>query len=222
MKSFGIGVFVLEYEKVIDVVDAVNNGEKVVEIAKKLGISKDTFSRRLSEVGYKFNNSLKIYEYVGEASEEDKVNVRKSSEIFQKKVRKSSVKVQKKVGQNEEEFQKNIGQEEEKIQKKVGRKEEKNVEKGIEVNNLSFSEDEIKALKKLVKIQQSDEAKILFDLMELPFSGKTIKKTVLVRDDLLDDFEKFAEKITVNNKMITKNMLIELALYDFMTKYNKN
>lgn len=215
-------MFVLEYEKVIDVVDAVNNGEKVVEIAKKLGISKDTFSRRLSEVGYKFNNSLKIYEYVGEASEEDKVNVRKSSEIFQKKVRKSSVKVQKKVGQNEEEFQKNIGQEEEKIQKKVGRKEEKNVEKGIEVNNLSFSEDEIKALKKLVKIQQSDEAKILFDLMELPFSGKTIKKTVLVRDDLLDDFEKFAEKITVNNKMITKNMLIELALYDFMTKYNKN
>lgn len=222
MKSFGIGVFVLEYEKVIDVVDAVNNGEKVVEIAKKLGISKDTFSRRLSEVGYKFNNSLKIYEYVGEASEEDKVNVRKSSEIFQKKVRKSSVKVQKKVGQNEEEFQKNVGQEEKKIQKKVGRKEEKNVEKGIEVNNLSFSEDEIKALKKLVKIQQSDEAKILFDLMELPFSGKTIKKTVLVRDDLLDDFEKFAEKITVNNKMITKNMLIELALYDFMTKYNKN
>lgn len=222
MKSFGIGVFVLEYEKVIDVVDAVNNGEKVVEIAKKLGISKDTFSRRLSEVGYKFNNSLKIYEYVGEASEEDKVNVRKSSEIFQKKVRKSSVKVQKKVGRNEEEFQKNVGQEEEKIQKKVGRKEEKNVEKGIEVNNLSFSEDEIKALKKLVKIQQSDEAKILFDLMELPFSGKTIKKTVLVRDDLLDDFEKFAEKITVNNKMLTKNMLIELALYDFMTKYNKN
>ncbi|MBK5492007.1 hypothetical protein [Bacillus sp. TH13] len=212
----------MEYEKVIDVVDAVNNGEKVVEIAKKLGISKDTFSRRLSEVGYKFNNSLKIYEYVGEASEEDKVNVRKSSEIFQKKVRKSSVKVQKKVGQNEEEFQKNVGQEEKKIQKKVGRKEEKNVEKGIEVNNLSFSEDEIKALKKLVKIQQSDEAKILFDLMELPFSGKTIKKTVLVRDDLLDDFEKFAEKITVNNKMITKNMLIELALYDFMTKYNKN
>ncbi|PHB83017.1 hypothetical protein COE94_19500 [Bacillus toyonensis] len=199
------------YEKVIDVVDAVNNGEKVVDIAKKLGISKDTFSRRLSDVGYKFNNSLKRYEYLGEASEEDKVNVRKSSEIFQKKVRKSSVKVQKEVGQKEEGFQKIVGQ-----------KEEKNIEKEIKVNNLSFSEDEIKALKKLIKIQQSDESKILFDLMELPYSGKSIKKTVLVRDDLFDEFEKFAEKITVNNKLITKNMLIELALYDFMTKYNKN
>lgn len=201
----------LEYEKVIDVVDAVNNGEKVVEIAKKLGISKDTFSRRLSEVGYKFNNSLKIYEYLGEASEKEKVNVRKSSEIFQKKVRKISVKVQKEVGQKEE-----------KVQKSFGQREEKNVEKEIKVNNLSFSEDEIKALKKLIKIQQSDESKILFDLMELPFSGKTIKKTVLVSGDLFGEFEKFAEKITVNNKLITKNMLIELALFDFMTKYNKN
>lgn len=204
-------MFVLEYEKVIDVVDAVNNGEKVVEIAKKLGISKDTFSRRLSEVGYKFNNSLKIYEYLGEASEKEKVNVRKSSEIFQKKVRKISVKVQKEVGQKEE-----------KVQKSFGQREEKNVEKEIKVNNLSFSEDEIKALKKLIKIQQSDESKILFDLMELPFSGKTIKKTVLVSGDLFGEFEKFAEKITVNNKLITKNMLIELALFDFMTKYNKN
>ncbi|MEI4719176.1 hypothetical protein WAG26_28440 [Bacillus cereus] len=201
----------MEYEKVIDVVDAVNNGEKVVNIAKKLGISKDTFSRRLSEVGYKFNNSLKVYEYLGEDSEEDKVNVRKCSEIFQKKVRKSSVKVQKEIGQKEE-----------KVQKSVGQKEETFVEKEIKVNNLSFSEDEIKILKKLIKIQQSDESKILFDLMELPFSGKSIKKTVLVRDDLFDEFEKFAEKITVNNKLITKNMLIELALYDFMTKYNKN
>ncbi|HDR6390215.1 TPA: hypothetical protein QCU93_005616 [Bacillus cereus] len=200
----------MEYEKLIDIVDAVNNGEKVVDIAKKLGISKDTFSRRLSEVGYKFNNSLKKYEYSGEASEEDNVNGRKSSEIFQKKVRRSSVKVQKDVGHKEE-----------KIQKSVGQKEEAFVEKEIKVNNLSFSEDEIKALKKLIKIQQSDESKILFDLMELPFSGKSIKKTVLVRDDLFDEFEKFAEKITVNNKLITKNMLIELALYDFMTKYNK-
>ncbi|MDA2561958.1 hypothetical protein PDQ32_31050 [Bacillus cereus] len=210
------------YERVIDVVDAVNNGEKVVDIAKKLGISKDTFSRRLSEVGYKFNNSLKIYEYLGEASEEDKVNVRKSSEIFQKKVRKSSVKVQKKVGQKEEEVQNNVGHKEEESRKIFGRKEENNVEKENKVSNLSFSDDEIKALKSLIKIQQSDESKILFDLMKLPFSGKTIKKTVLVRDDLLDDFENFAEKITLNNKMITKNMLIELAFYDFMTKYNKN
>ncbi|MDA1861357.1 hypothetical protein PDK22_27150 [Bacillus cereus group sp. BY122LC] len=212
----------MEYEKVIDVVDAVNNGEKVLEIAKKLGISKDTFSRRLSEVGYKFNNSLKIYEYLGEASEKEKVNVRKSSEIFQKKVRKNSVKVQKEVGQKEEKVQKEVGQKEEKVQKSFGRREEKNVEKEIKVNNLSFSEDEIKALKKLIKIQQSDESKILFDLMELPFSGKTIKKTVLVSGDLFGEFEKFAEKITVNNKLITKNMLIELALFDFMTKYNKN
>lgn len=204
MNRFGIGVFVLEYEKVIDIVDTVNNGKKVMDVAKELGISKDTFSRRLSEVGYKFNNSLKKYEYVGEVSEKNQVDGRMCSELFQRKVRRNAVKRPTVVGQKSED-----------VRIKV-------VEKEAKVNDLSFSEDEIKSLKKLIKIQQSDQSKILFDLMELPFSGKTIKKTVLGRDDLLDEFEKFAEKITVNNKMITKNMLIELALYEFMTKYNKN
>ncbi|HDR3452205.1 TPA: hypothetical protein QCN67_005603 [Bacillus thuringiensis] len=204
MNRFGIGVFALEYEKVIDIVDTVNNGKKAIDVAKELGISKDTFSRRLSEVGYKFNNRLKKYEYVGEVSEKNQVDGRICSELFQKKVRRNAVKRPTVVGQKSED-----------VRIKV-------VEKEAKVNDLSFSEDEIKSLKKLIKIQQSDQSKILFDLMELPFSGKTIKKTVLGRDDLLDDFEKFAEKITVNNKMITKNMLIELALYEFMTKYNKN
>lgn len=204
MNRFGIGVFALEYEKVIDIVDTVNNGKKAIDVAKELGISKDTFSRRLSEVGYKFNNRLKKYEYVGEVSEKNQVDGRICSELFQKKVRRNAVKRPTVVGQKSED-----------VRIKV-------VEKEAKVNDLSFSEDEIKSLKKLIKIQQSDQSKILFDLMELPFSGKTIKKTVLGRDDLLDEFEKFAEKITVNNKMITKNMLIELALYEFMTKYNKN
>lgn len=194
----------MEYEKVIDIVDTVNNGKKAIDVAKELGISKDTFSRRLSEVGYKFNNRLKKYEYVGEVSEKNQVDGRICSELFQKKVRRNVVKRPTVVGQKSED-----------VRIKV-------VEKEAKVNDLSFSEDEIKSLKKLIKIQQSDQSKILFDLMELPFSGKTIKKTVLGRDDLLDEFEKFAEKITVNNKMITKNMLIELALYEFMTKYNKN
>lgn len=204
MNRFGIGVFALEYEKVIDIVEAVNSGEKVVDVAKKLGVSKDTLSRRLSEVGYKYNNTLKKHEYVGEISEKSQVDGRKISELIRKKVRKNAV-----------ERPTDVGQRAEKIHIKV-------VEEETKVNGLSFSDDEIKILKKLIKIQQSDQSKILFDLMELPFSGKTIKKTVLVRDDLLDEFEKFAEKITVNNKMITKNMLIELALYEFMTKYNKN
>lgn len=206
MNLFGIGVFVLVYEKVIDVVDAVNSGEKVIDVAKEFGISKDTFSRRLSEVGYKFNNTLKEYEYVGEESEKNKINGRMSSELFRKKVRKGAVKHPNNVRQKAEEVHTGVVEKETKVI----------------VNDLSFSEDEIKVLKKLIKIQQNDESKILFDLMELPFSGKSIKKTVLVNGDLFDEFEKFAEKITVNNKMITKNMLIELALYDFMTKYNKN
>ncbi|MES5930271.1 hypothetical protein QCI77_30745 [Bacillus cereus group sp. MG9] len=194
------------YEKVIDVVDGVNSGEKVIDVAKELGISKDTFSRRLSEVGYKFNNSLKKYEYVGEESEKNKVNGRMCSELFQKKVRRGAVKHPNNVRQKAEEVHMGVVEKETKVI----------------VNDLSFSEDEIKVLKKLIKIQQNDESKILFDLMELPFLGKSIKKTVLVNGDLFDEFEKFAKKITVNNKMITKNMLIELALYDFMTKYNKN
>ncbi|MRB49487.1 hypothetical protein GH860_30610, partial [Bacillus thuringiensis] len=66
----------MEYEKVIDIVDTVNNGKKAIDVAKELGISKDTFSRRLSEVGYKFNNRLKKYEHVGEVSEKNQVDGR--------------------------------------------------------------------------------------------------------------------------------------------------
>uniref|UniRef100_UPI0034E0AB8B hypothetical protein n=1 Tax=Bacillus thuringiensis TaxID=1428 RepID=UPI0034E0AB8B len=111
----------------------MNNGKKAIDVAKELGISKDTFSRRLSEVGYKFNNRLKKYEYVGEVSEKNQVDGRICSELFQKKVRRNAVKRPTVVGQKSED-----------VRIKV-------VEKEAKVNDLSFSEDEIKSLKKLIR-----------------------------------------------------------------------
>lgn len=46
----------------IDVVGRINSGEKVGQVAKDLGISQSTLSRKLKENGFVYNNKFKVYE----------------------------------------------------------------------------------------------------------------------------------------------------------------
>lgn len=56
-----------------EIVEKINNGEKVGEVAKEVGISQSTLSRKLKNEGYNYDNKNKIY-------------VRKNSENSQNKV----------------------------------------------------------------------------------------------------------------------------------------
>jgi hypothetical protein len=183
--------------KIIDIINVINNGEKVPVVAKSLGVSKDTLSRRLKSVGYKFDNSLKKYVYFGNDSEKSRNDETLFSDLVLVKTERK-----KKVGSDSDKKKESIS---EKGMNKFG------VEK-------FFSSKEILELKKIIKVFQDDKTKIFLDLLPVGNTGKVVKKTVLVGDDLYGEFEKFADKFT--NKHVTKHQLIELALYELMEKYN--
>ncbi|MDH2890400.1 hypothetical protein MX160_20865 [Bacillus cytotoxicus] len=170
---------------IIEIVNEINAGERVPVIAKRLGVSKDTLSRRLKSVGYKFDNSLKKYVYFGNISEKIQIdNVLFSSLVMTRT-----------------EGSKN----------KFRNLEEKEV-------FFNFSDSEIKTLKEVVKVFQDEKSKLFLELVPLLDTGKVVKKTILVGDELYIKFEKFAERFT--NKHISKHQLIELALYNLMKQYN--
>lgn len=184
--------------KVIDVIDAVRNKEKMEDIAKRLGTSKSTLCKKIKSLGYKFNNSLKYYEYKGEESEKNKIDNILISEVIKRKVIKKSEQVQINVGEKEE------------VKKDDDLKEKSMIEGQV------LTSDEIESLKELAKIYKSSRINLFIDLAYLPYEGDKVKKSISVDSDLYLDFERFAERY--EKKGISKNQLLELAMYDFMKK----
>lgn len=184
--------------KVIDVIDAVRNKEKMEDIAKRLGTSKSTLGKKIKSLGYKFNNSLKYYEYKGEESEKNKIDNILISEVIKRKVIKKSEQVQINVGEKEE------------VKKDDDLKEKSMIEGQV------LTSDEIESLKELAKIYKSSRINLFIDLAYLPYEGDKVKKSISVDSDLYLDFERFAERY--EKKGISKNQLLELAMYDFMKK----
>ncbi|WP_249410248.1 hypothetical protein [Bacillus cereus] len=198
--------------KVIDIVELTNGSRTMPDVAKELGISKDTLRRRLNSVGYKYDNSLKKTVYKGEESEKNQIDNLLISDLIQKKAENNQKKTennQKNIRKKSEENQKgtveilNVGQ-------KVGNKSEK--------NQSDFTESEILALKQLVHIVKSDEAKLFLELASLPQSKESKKSSIVIGKDIHEQFEEFAKPFS--NKRISKFSLIELALYEFMKKYS--
>lgn len=199
--------------KVIDIVELTNGTRTMPDVAKELGISKDTLRRRLNSVGYKYDNSLKKTIYKGEESEKNQIDNLLISDLIQKKAENN----QKKTESN----QKNIRKISEKNQKEtvevlnVGQEE---VRKKSEINQSDFTESEILALKQLVHIVKSDEAKLFLELASLPQSKESKKSSIVIGKDIHEQFEEFAKPF--GSKRISKFSLIELALYEFMKKYS--
>lgn len=198
--------------KVIDIVELTNGTRTMPDVAKELGISKDTLRRRLNSVGYKYDNSLKKTVYKGEESEKNQIDNLLISDLIQKKTENN----QKKTESN----QKIIRKESEKNQKEIVEKLNVVQEVGnkSEKNQSDFTESEILALKQLVHIVKSDEAKLFLELASLPQSKESKKSSIVIGKDIHEQFEEFAKPFS--NKRISKFSLIELALYEFMKKYS--
>jgi len=65
-----------------EIVQRINSGEKVGEVAKSLGMAQSTLSRKLKVDGYFYNNRTKVYEIIekdtksfGEISEKNKTEI---------------------------------------------------------------------------------------------------------------------------------------------------
>lgn len=184
--------------KVIDVIDAVKNKEKMEDIAERLGTSKSTLGKKIKSLGYKFNNSLKYYEYEGEELEKNKIDNMNISEVIKRKGVKKSEVILKNDGEKEE------------VKKNNDLGEKSIIEEQV------LTSDEIESLKELAKIYKSAHVNLFIDLAYLPYEGDKVKKSISVDSDLYLDFERFAERF--EKKGISKNQLLELAMYDFMKK----
>lgn len=184
--------------KVINVIDAVKNKEKIEDIAKELGTSKSTLGKKIKSLGYVYNNALKYYEYLGKESEKDKIDNMLMSEVIKRKGVKKSEDIQINKGKKEE------------LKKDADLKEKSMIEGQV------LTSDEIESLKELAKIYKSSRINLFIELAYLPYEGDKVKKSISVDSDLYLDFERFAERF--EKRGISKNQLLELAMYDFMKK----
>ncbi|MGM1356038.1 hypothetical protein [Bacillus cereus group sp. BceL302] len=192
--------------KVIDVIELINGSRTMPDVAKELGLSKDTLRRRLNSVKYKYDNSLKKTVYKGEESEKNQIDnllisdlIPKRDEINQKNVRKTSEKRQKEVVGISDIVQKGVG-------------------KISEKNQSDFTESEILALKKLVNVVESNESRLFLELSSLPDFKESKKSSIVISKEIHEQFEEFVKPFV--NKRVSKFSLIELALYEFMKKYS--
>lgn len=184
--------------KVIDVIDAVKNKEKIEDIAKEIGTSKSTLGKKIKSLGYVYDNKLKYYHYLGEESEKNKIDNMLISEVIKRKGVKKSEVSQTFDGKKEEVKKNNVLDEKSIIEEQV------------------LTSEEIESLKELAKIYKNSHVNLFIDLAYLPYEGDKVKKSISVDSDLYLDFERFAERY--EKKGISKNQLFELAMYDFMKK----
>lgn len=75
---------------IADIVERINNGEKIVDISETLEISRGTLSKKIKDAGYVYNNKTKVHEFVGKTSEELQRNVRKDSDKKKVKLEEKS------------------------------------------------------------------------------------------------------------------------------------
>lgn len=193
--------------KVIDVIELINGSRTMPEVAKELGLSKDTLRRRLNSVKYKYDNSLKKTIYKGDESEKNQIDnllisdlILKKDEKNQNNVRKTSEKRQKEVVEVSDEKQKGVRMISEK-------------------NQNDFTESEILALKKLVNIVECNESRLFLELSSLPDFKESKKSSIVISKEIHEQFEEFVKPYV--NKRVSKFSLIELALFEFMHKYGR-
>lgn len=180
--------------KIISIINDLNNGKKMPLLSEELGISKDTLRRRLNELGYKYDNSAKKYMFVGENTDKNNIDNMDFDVKNTKKVMDKSYKKHKS----------------DKNQIKIIEKEEE--------KKINFTKEEVESLKNFIYMMQENDLGLFLDLGFLPSNERTKRSTIEISQKIYDDFEVFAKGFA--NRRISKNSLIELALTEFMKKYN--
>lgn len=191
--------------KISDVVMKLNGEMKVTEVAKEVGVSKDTLSRRLKTVGYEYNNSSKKYEFKGELTDKNKIDDTDFSTLYNKKsVRKSDKNNKKIINKSDED---NIS---------LINKPDNNNLVVSENNDIHLTNDEKLFIKKLCEHQ--NEIRLSIDFSMLPIRNKTKKHQMEISEKTYNEFEEFAKHM--KDKRFSKNDLMEIALVRLMREFS--
>lgn len=191
--------------KISDIILKLNGEMTTPAVAKEVGVSKDTLSRRLKTVGYEYNNSSKKYEYNGDLNEKNKIDDTDFSTLYNKNVSKKSDKNNRKIIKKSDENNSNV----------LDKSDENNKNK-TENNDINLTNDEKLFIKKLCE-HQSD-IRLSIDFSMLPIRNKTKKHQMEISEKTYNDFEDFAKRM--KDKRFSKNDLMEIALVRLMREFN--
>jgi uncharacterized membrane protein YqiK len=176
-----------------EIVEKLNNKEKMDDLAAALTMSKDTLRKKLKSVGYVYNNSTKIYEFIGEQSEKNKID---SKEIL----KQTGKRIQNKVRKNSEINQNEVKQ---------------NVEFPLTEEEIKFVKDSYQRRNRAFSDRKFE---VSWEKSQLP-SRKPEKKTpYIISEKTFDEFRKFADSLE-NEYRVTQNELVEIALQKLMREW---
>lgn len=176
-----------------EIIEKLNNKEKLDDLAANLALSKDTLRRKLKNVGYVYNNSTKNYEFIGKQSDKSKIDIQEISKQPEKnnqiKVRKTSEKNQSEVKQN--------------------------AEFPLTAEEIKFVKD---AYQRRSRAFSDKKFEVSWEKSQLP-SRKPEKKTpYIISQKTFDEFKEFADSLE-NEYRVTQNELVEIALQKLMREW---
>jgi hypothetical protein len=180
--------------KIKDVINRLNNGDVVSDVAQELNISKDTLNRRLKNWGYEWDNSAKIRVYKGnepEPLEIDMIDVitgNKSSNLIVVTGNKGAAKSDTKMEQN-------------RLVQKQGNKQ-------VITGNPEFTKEEIVLLKEWAREWQSRNDNV--NQPALPQPGNKVRKTFHIDENYITQIDDFAQK-----HRLSKSDVVHMALHKF-------
>ncbi|WP_461202630.1 ribbon-helix-helix domain-containing protein [Anoxybacillus sp. TBDG-1] len=186
-------------EIISDILERVNGGTKTAVLCKEIGVGEKRLREGLKNAGYEYSQRTKRWEYVGTSPEplERSIfdfiqNARENIKPVNKTAEKGNMKAPSKPNNN--------------------------------VNSSGvFSAEEIAILKEMIANYKgrsstpANDTKPLYErIMSLDTSEPRKRKTIIIRDSIAKQLDNFAEQTRFN-----KSDIIELAILDFIRKYEK-
>ncbi|MGK5512305.1 hypothetical protein [Brevibacillus formosus] len=206
-----------------EIMDRLANGEKLKDMAVIMGKSVSYVQRKLKGLGYEFDNSSKLWSYVGEGEQPLDVEI-----ISHKSVTPVTHKYEKSVKPVTQEYEKSVTPvtqgECERSNTILTQVYEKSVTPVTQHSHLSntivtpFSSAEISVLRNLIKEWQNRQKTAkLSDASALIPDGSKSRRSVYAHDKAFEKFDKFCSG---KGSAFDKADLFSMALLEFVEKYS--
>lgn len=173
-------------------------------VAKELGLSVKPFRNALKSLGYEYSQRTKQWAFTSEGDEPAGIDI---NELITNNKRRTSSNASKPSDNTN-----------------TAPRRKKTATKDAEA---PFTAEEVRAIRELlgrpnvVHGEQQSVTPGLDDvhtrIVGLNPERKTSRKTIFISEDVAEQYDSFAKRNRINNK----SDIVELALIDFMNKYNK-
>ncbi|MGD2278424.1 hypothetical protein [Bacillus wiedmannii] len=191
--------------KIREVIDKLNNGTKAAALAKELNLADKRFREGMKKLGFEYSNSTKAWD----GDEESEQYLDKSIFDYVPSKGNRSVKPKSRVGNTK------VVETQQVDSQHSNTDSPKSNIKG----EMKFTLEQISALQEIAnqylndKENETQRDKLHKRIITLP-EGKSIRKTVVIHEEVGERLDKFAKAVRFN-----KSDILSLALMDFLDRY---